>query len=169
MLQVQVAYWTLMENVRHNKAQEGIATDTLSETIRHNKISEKQGQESINQGWSNLGATLARNQIELKKTQLQSRANDIAYMNAVSNASNAATNRYKAETERSLGYGNLAVSRQNAQSQSIQAASAAQQARNSADANVIRSQELNVAKYNALAGAMNNWMGNLVRIGGMMK
>lgn len=168
MLQAQVAYWTLMENVRHNKATEGITTDTLAETIRHNRASEAQGRESLRQGWSTLGVRQAEVRANIQRNALQKQANDIAYMNAMSNAANAATNRYNAETNRALGYANLAISRQNAQSQATQASASATQAYNSAVANNLRQQELGVRKVEVFANYTGNYVGNLMRLGGSL-
>lgn len=40
MLAVQVQYWTLQENIRHDIAQENYWTASLQETIRHNQVQE---------------------------------------------------------------------------------------------------------------------------------
>lgn len=168
VLQVQVQYWTLLENVRHNKATEGISADTLAETIRHNKVAERQNQSSINQGWTSLAIQRSNVELQRQRNVLQKQANDIAYMNAMSNAANAATNRYNAETQRSLGYGNLAVARQNAQSQSVSAAASAKQATNSANANIIREKELKVNKALGFGNLVNQYTGNILRLGGSL-
>lgn len=169
MLQVQVQYWTLLENVRHNKATEGIATDTLAETIKHNREMERQGKSAINQRWTELAISRSNVELQRQRNALQNRANEIAYMNAMSNAANAATQRYQAETQRALGYGNLAVARQNAQSQSTQAAASYKQAVNSSNANIIREKELEVNKALGFGNLVNSYTGNVMKLGGLLK
>lgn len=112
MLAVQVDFWKLQENKRHNVVTEQQNARSLDiqqqdantrefsahEQKRHNLVVEEQG-------WASIHETGRHNQVT---EQLQSRSNDIAAYNAESNRMNAMTNAaeipimwFNAETQRS--------------------------------------------------------------------
>lgn len=75
MLAVQVQYWTLQENKRHNKVVEDQGQQTINESVRHNVQSE-------NIGWGQLGELTRHNKVS---EALMHEQNRIASQNAVTN------------------------------------------------------------------------------------
>jgi hypothetical protein len=119
MLAVQVQYWTMQENKRHNLVAEAQNRRNLeiqqynadtnrmnaTENIRHNKAVETETNRhnvvSENQGWAVITETNRHNLV----MESQGWANiDVATRNAASNELNAQTNRMNAQTNR-LNYG----------------------------------------------------------------
>jgi putative methionine-R-sulfoxide reductase with GAF domain len=152
MLQAQVNYWNLQENVRHNKATEQLGSDTLVEQIRHNKETEMQGRSGL--------------EIERGKLQSMMRSNDINYQNAITNARRAEIDAYNAQTNRVVGYGNLAVNQQNAESQSKQAQAAAQQALEAARKNTLQQQKMEYDNIKWAGDYAMRGVENLIKLGG---
>lgn len=153
MLQAQVNYWNLQENIRHNLATEKLGSDTLTETIRHNKETESQGRSSLSIESGKLGAML--------------RSNEINYFNAMNNARRNEIESFNAQTNRMVGMGNLAVNRTNAASQAVQAQASAKQAQNAAQTNSIRSQELYYKNVERAADVAMRGVESLTKLGGL--
>lgn len=122
MLQAQVNYWNLQENIRHDLAQEDLGYQTLTETIRHNQTVEVETQrhnvatEEI--AWSTLEETVRHDyvmeDIGYKNAASQALQAQAAWKNAITNAFNAETQRMSVENDYQLGRMNIQIAQQNA-------------------------------------------------------
>lgn len=91
MLAVQVQYWSLKENERHNKVTE-------AETTRHNKETESLGWASLDEQIRHNTATESIMQGQLAETTRHNIVTeDLGYINAKINQQNADSNRISAQ------------------------------------------------------------------------
>lgn len=83
MLSVQVEYWKLMENTRHNLATEQWNNASLDETTRHNIATENYNYDVLSENKRHNIATEAYNTAQLEEMKTHNRATeDISWYNA---------------------------------------------------------------------------------------
>lgn len=111
MLNTQVNYWTLVENKRHNLAQEEIAMKQAEASLSQAKSAERQ-------------ASTAERSADIKLFEAYT-----GQQNADTNRMNAETNKSQAQWNYEIAQGNLAVAERNASTNAVQAQNAARQAK----------------------------------------
>lgn len=99
MLAVQVQYWTLQENKRHNRVVEDQGQQTINENVRHNVQSE-------NIGWGQLSELTRHNKAVEGLTAEQNR---IAMLNANTNWQSMVSTRNLQKSQSMLNYASASL------------------------------------------------------------